>query len=110
MAVAEAPALEPSDWLAVREACPVLLSRLGPPESVPGPTAHTQSAPELIPVVPTPCGAGTAGVPAAPFSAPPSSLLSLELPQSSWGLGLGPQTVAQAMDIPQADLPVPALA
>ena len=93
MAVAEAPALEPGDWAAVREACPVLLSRLGPPESAPGPTVNPQSAPELIPMAPLPYGAGTAGVPAAPFSAPPSSLLSLDLPPSSWGLGLGPQVV-----------------
>jgi hypothetical protein len=94
VAVAEAPALEPGDWAAVREVCPVLLSRLGPPESAPGPTVLPQSAPEIVPVAPWPQGAGTAGVPVAPFSAPPSSLLSLDLPQSSWGLGLGPQAVA----------------
>ena len=69
----------PGDWLAVREACPVLLSRLSPPESSPGLATTTPSAPELIPVAANPFGAGTVGVPAAPFLAPPSSLLSLEL-------------------------------
>ncbi len=80
MAIAEAPALGPGDWLAIREACPVLLSRLSPPESSPGLATTTPSAPELVPVATNPFGAGTVGVPAAPFLAPPSSLLSLELP------------------------------
>ncbi len=80
MAVAEAPAFGPDDWLAIREACPVLLLRLSPSELSSRSIATTLSAPELVPVAANLVGAGTVGVLAAPFSAPPLSLLSLEMP------------------------------
>jgi hypothetical protein len=107
--VAIAPAFKPADWLAVREACLVLFKHLSPPETTSGPIADTQSAPKLGLLAANTAGAGTVVIPAAPLSAPLSSLLSLELPQSSWGLGLGLQTVAQEMDTPRADTTTPAM-
>ena len=108
MAIAEAPTFEDADWATVREACPVLIRHLGltpelppPVSAAPDPPADL-SAPPNVPLVIAVGPAGTARVPEAPFSAPPSSLLSLEMPQSSWGLGLGPQFVAPPRDIPLA--------